>query len=185
MILGVKKTISKGCGMQLCCTKKVLDYLKVQPEAVEFVDPLFSWHVNMFILCRKKALLLVNDLSRYPILLFGIKKADVRNFNELILNSISMQLTGAGFGQARVAEYISRSGNVSILKTHNRAVLSHCSQMAFLAGYEVEDLFFDELLQPVFSERAASLIYKIETGNGRDYYRPRDLMAEGLGLLVR
>ena len=60
--------------MQICCTKKLLDYIGVAPDCVEAVDSFYSWHANLLTIYRRKALLIVNDKTRYAILLLGIKK---------------------------------------------------------------------------------------------------------------
>ncbi len=34
--------------MQICCTKKLLESISVTPEEHFNIDPLFSWHADVF-----------------------------------------------------------------------------------------------------------------------------------------
>ena len=63
--------------MIINCTKKLCDELKINPQKVEIVDPLFSWHANIIRVNRKKTVVLVNDSNRYTIVLYRITSYNV------------------------------------------------------------------------------------------------------------
>jgi len=71
--------------MLICCTKKLLIELKVEPELVEEENSLFSWHTNIIVVNRKKVVVLVNDHNRYAVVLYGLKAKDFKRFNEIAL----------------------------------------------------------------------------------------------------
>ena len=68
--------------MQIRCTKKLLDTLKVVPEEMTEEDALFSWHANLLMINRRKVVVLMNDFSRYTVVLYGLKAKEFKNFNE-------------------------------------------------------------------------------------------------------
>lgn len=69
--------------MQIQCTKKLLDELKIKAEPRTEENSLSSWHGNLLKLGRKKVLVLMNDVSRYAVVLFGLKAKDLKNIASL------------------------------------------------------------------------------------------------------
>ena len=62
----------EGSGMELACTKKVLDYLGIKAEKVSAdIDPLFGWTANLIMINRRKTLVAVHTASRAVFVLHG------------------------------------------------------------------------------------------------------------------
>ncbi|TCP28733.1 hypothetical protein EV207_11645 [Scopulibacillus darangshiensis] len=75
------------------CTKKLRDELKIQPlKEVESNDPLYSWHADLFLVNRKKCVLVLNNKTRYNFVLYGLKKPDLKNLDEIIIKNIAENL---------------------------------------------------------------------------------------------
>jgi len=64
--------------MLIQCTKKLLDAIERKPVAYEEKNLLFSWHANLITLNRKKTVVLVNDKTRYAVVLYGLKAKDFK-----------------------------------------------------------------------------------------------------------
>jgi len=61
--------------MYIGITKAIQDKYKIKPQIVEGEIPdIFCWHAQKFILHRKTGLLIMNNKTRYSVVLFGIKK---------------------------------------------------------------------------------------------------------------
>jgi len=59
----------------LHCTRKLLLALgEPLTKDLPDLDPLDSWHANLFHWERRKCVMLVNDRTLFPVLLFGVKK---------------------------------------------------------------------------------------------------------------
>ncbi len=74
--------------MIINCTKKLQDELGIKPSLVEIENPLFSWHANIVRVNRRKTVVLVNDASRYNIILYGLKAKDFKNIENITLCGI-------------------------------------------------------------------------------------------------
>src|SRR5699024_8237482 len=76
--------------MLIQCTKKLLDQLKIKPQAPPEIEEekLFSWHANLLTINRRKAVVLVNDSNRYVIVLYGLLARNFKKLDELIFEAI-------------------------------------------------------------------------------------------------
>lgn len=71
--------------MQICCTKKLLESISVTPEEHFNIDPLFSWHADVFTIDRRKTVVLVNDKNRYAVILYDLRAKDFKNFGSIFV----------------------------------------------------------------------------------------------------
>lgn len=68
-------------------TKKLLDQLKLKPADLTVLpeeEALFCWHANLVMINRRKAVVLMQDTSRYIVVLWGMKQ---KEFQKLIIGS--------------------------------------------------------------------------------------------------
>ena len=70
--------------MYLQCTKKMLDKMNMErfkmlpaDDCDDGADGFYSWHVNLITLNRRKAIVCMNNLTRYPIVLYRPKTRDM------------------------------------------------------------------------------------------------------------
>lgn len=106
----------------LQCTKKLeselgmMDFVAV-PTAV---DPLFGWHAHLFLLNRRKCVLVMNNETRYNFVLHGLKKQDfldaggeidaqgLYNLNRFLNKFVMLKLPLAYSGETMLAALDSR-----------------------------------------------------------------------------
>lgn len=75
--------------MFIQCTKKLLAQMRYEPEHIDEPEqPLFSWHANLLTINRRKAVVLMNDASRYVIVLYGLKARDFSHLDTYIPEAI-------------------------------------------------------------------------------------------------
>lgn len=68
--------------MLIHCTKKLLDELKIAPSVTpDDCDPLFSWRAHIISVNRRKTVVLMCDLSRYVVVLYGLKAKDFKELS--------------------------------------------------------------------------------------------------------
>ena len=103
-------------------SKKALPLFNQLPEVADkkrarsFSDknPLFSWHANYFNVKRKKVLLLVNDLTYFPIVLIGIDAQTKKQLGKIIPAAIEEVFQTAGIPQTKIAEYLDLAGDIEV-----------------------------------------------------------------------
>ena len=112
--------------MLVSCTKKFSDALRISVfDAVPINrEPLYQWHANVFVYKRRKGVLLLNNKTRYPVVLYGLMAEHLQMFKNLLLFAIEVTFCAEGFSDFVVARYIRRSGEVSFCKNNDRGILS-------------------------------------------------------------
>ena len=145
--------------MIINCTKKLCEELKINPQKVEIVDPLFSWHANIIRVNRKKTIVLVNDSNRYTIVLYGLKAKHFKDISAHIINSIRETLIEDGIKLELVDRFIESSNEIIFSKTQNRTFIAHLNE-----GCKVADIYDTEysdsfITQPNVSKKIHHYIY--------------------------
>lgn len=125
--------------MNICCTKKLQEELAIKPSAPEAIDPLFSWHANLLRINRKKAVVLVNDASRYNIVLYGLKAKDFGRFSELIPRAIRETLLSEGVNPEIIEDYFSAADTLSFTKTNGAKPVGWLNKGCEAAGFYPEN----------------------------------------------
>ena len=110
--------------MLIQCTKKLLDELKIKPEASDGSEsPLFSWHANVITLDRRKTVVLMNDSNRYTIVLYGLKAKNFRDFDTVIRKAIHEMLQFEYVRPEIVERYMEHAAKIAYAPTKDRRVL--------------------------------------------------------------
>ncbi len=122
--------------MQIGLTKKLSDYARIKiAPADSSVDPLFSWSANLLTIHRKKTIVCMNDASRFAFILYGVKVADVKKLDQLIVNGIRRCMALEAIAPEIVERYLlDGSGDlatpeVSYTKTPNRKAVAALNQV--------------------------------------------------------
>ena len=98
--------------MYIQCTKKMLD--KLDSEKIRMVsadecddgaDGFYSWHVNYITINRRKVIVCMNNLTRYPIILYRPKAKDIAHLESRIKEGIRTAFLEEGVPQELVEEY--------------------------------------------------------------------------------
>lgn len=175
--------------MLIQCTKKLLDKLgitaeeainqeRLKKEQGENHDPLFSWHANLITIDRRKAMILVNDASKYPIVLYRPQAKDYKKLNDIIKAAIRTVLTEEGFREEIIESYMMECGTADFTRTGSKSALAAMNYVASMISYNTEYLKEDQLLQEYLSRFLGNFMVKIE---GK-YAYPKDYL---MGLLER
>jgi hypothetical protein len=119
--------------MNLKCTKKLLDILKIKnpnnfkiPNANEDVE---NWHCNILDYGKIYGVLLTNDKTLFSFYLFGFEKNDFKYFSEIIKQSIFKTMLNLGFEQKKFEVILESMENIKFSKTNDKKVLASMNQM--------------------------------------------------------
>jgi len=119
--------------MNLKCTKKLLDILKIKTDndfkILNENEDIENWHCNIIDFGKIYAVLLTNDKTLYSFYLFGLEKNDFKDFNEIIKQNIFKTMIGLGFEQKKFEVILESLENIKFSKTDNRGVLASMNQM--------------------------------------------------------
>lgn len=165
--------------MNICCTKKLQDELAIKPSAPEAIAPLFSWHATFLRINRKKAVVLVNDASRYNIVLYGLKAKDFGKLAELILQAIRETLLSEGVNPELIDDYLSAAGAPCFTKTGGAKPVAWLNK-----GCEAADIFSEQyadgvIVQTGIAKKANRHIF-MDMGN-QNHKHPHDVFYDLLG----
>ncbi|MDU3613775.1 MAG: hypothetical protein E7F90_15360 [Enterococcus avium] len=150
-------------------SKKALPLFNQLPEvgdkkrARSFSDknPLFSWHANYFNVKRKKVLLLVNDLTYFPIVLIGIDAQTKKQLGKIIPAAIEEVFQAAGIPQTKIVEYLELAGDIEVSAGYNRVITGIINNM--ITSMEYHGTFnLDILVDVKHSLYLADSSYKSE-----------------------
>ncbi|WP_339173297.1 hypothetical protein MKY51_14360 [Solibacillus sp. FSL R5-0691] len=117
--------------MIIQCTKKVLDTLNVDASQLvspdgfdQYPESLFGWHANIVTIYRRKVLVLMNNETRFPVVINRLLKKDLANLEELIHEAIRVALRMEGVSNAVIETYLASSKGLSFSKTANRSMVA-------------------------------------------------------------
>jgi hypothetical protein len=110
----------------ISCTKKLfeLSHFPERPVPEVGYNPLYSWHAHIFRTDRKNCILMMNDLSRYQLVWYGVKKEHYVNFDSLFPELIQTNFRAENIDESLIDRYMTGLGQLIFTKTHNRSVLA-------------------------------------------------------------
>ncbi len=172
--------------MLIQCTKSLLDKLGMQknelkpPEGFEqFPASLTAWHANLVNLNRRKAIVLMNNETRYPVVIYRPKPEDFTRIRELITEAIRTALRMEGVRNDIIETYMADSGEIEFSKTAGKSLVARMNnsvnEIAFMWEYLDENTLFQRYISIVAGRF-------IQTSPSGEHYYPAQKMLECLGL---
>lgn len=163
--------------MLIQCTKKLLDALKIKPEAVVEYDPLFSWHANLMTVNRRKVVVLVNDKNRYAVALYGLKAKDFKMLNEIILQAIRKTLQAEGIDEEIIEKFVNHSPDVIFTKTKDRTSVARMNKSCDNVYFYGENADTESIFNSEWNVRMSRFL----VGDGKNsYFHPNEEMYKDL-----
>ena len=126
--------------MLIECTKKLADAMKIKLSALEPIkrESFYEWHANLFMFDRRKGVILMNNKTRYPIVLYGLKAEHFKRFDQLVISAIEETFIAEGLPANKVKSYIAKCGEVIYTRTHDRSILSQINEFHLHISWEIE-----------------------------------------------
>ncbi|GGE27806.1 hypothetical protein GCM10011391_02870 [Pullulanibacillus camelliae] len=153
--------------MLIQCSKKLLDQLKIKPQVQNVAEPFFSWHANLMMVNRRKTIVLVNDLHRYVIVLYGLKAKDFKNLPSLITSAIRETYQQEGIKEELVEKYLKQAPQFFFSKTKDRTSVARMNKACETVGFFDYEVAIDpSLINVTLSRRASQNMY----GAGKNSY---------------
>lgn len=127
--------------MYLQITKKINDKFKhiVREDKKEDSDEFFSWHADKFVYNRKTGLIIMNNLTRYIVILYDIKKKEIDNLLPLFITQLRVNMEIDHIEKKYIDSFIDDLKEITFSKTNNRSILSQLSDMQLILSYRLPD----------------------------------------------
>lgn len=103
-------------------------------------NQLFCWHSNIFKLGRKKCVIVMNNVTRYCFILYGLVKKDFTNFDEVVKENIVTNLLANEFDVEKIDLYMDQLGEVHYTATSDRSIISQMNDMIYSAEHIIDHL---------------------------------------------
>lgn len=168
--------------MYIQCTKKMLDKMDLQKiKLIPAADDdgaggFYSWHVNYITINRRKAIVCMNNLTRYPIILYRPKAKDIARLDERLREGIRAAFTEEGIPAEVTEEYLKNCGKAEYSKTAGRSLVANLSKLCQTVEYYAELLDEDSVIQSRISLALGRYMVKI----GNEYKYPSEELLRGL-----
>jgi uncharacterized protein DUF6933 len=106
-------------------TKKLIDQIKLKKvnSIVSYSPSIFTWHAGFNFINHRKCILFMNDLTRFSVFLYGVKKKELDNLEQVFINSLQETLESENFNKAEISQIMQENQKIEITKTNNRSVL--------------------------------------------------------------
>lgn len=158
--------------MLIHCTKKLLDELKIAPSASsENIDPLFSWRAHIITINRRKTVVLMCDLNRYVVVLYGLKAKDFKEIDKRITVAIRNTLLKAQVNPDVIERYLADADQLVFAKNSDRTQTARLNKACEAVQFFDNDL--EEGCSDTIGVKASN--YLVGDGNG-DYFYPNEKM---------
>ena len=127
--------------MLLSCTKKLADALKIKVFEVVPIrrNPLFEWHANLFVYQRRKGVIVMNNLTRYCVVLYGLKAEHFKKIDELVLSAIEQTFRAEGFSDEVISNFVRTSARVIYAKSSDRSILGQLVDVQYHLEWRLDE----------------------------------------------
>ena len=115
------------------CTKKLGDYLKknLTEKPSETQDLFYSWHAHLFVIMRKKYIIVMNSKTRYLFVLGPVVAKDIKKLDEMIYSGIQENLEADGINSNFIEQYIQQLDGIEYMKTSERPIIGQMNDSIY------------------------------------------------------
>lgn len=150
--------------MEIRATEKLRVQLKINELKSMDENLFFCWHAKPIIINNHHCILFVNDLTRYPILLYNITdQLTLNQVENLFYEALRICWKREGFQEEVIENYISKASSFHYSKAVNKSVLNAMNQAQWLGENIDFDIIEDSIFQPSFSLEGS--IFKLTWNN--------------------
>lgn len=167
--------------MHISLTKKVIDFIEVVDLVESSEDDFFSWHANYFIHNRKNLFVITNDLTRFSIVLYGVKKKELLDFLPLMKEAIFVTMAREEYEPMYILKYLEGScDKVSFGRSKNRKLVANNNRASIDLSYIVESGIDSNLIHEGLAHKLNST--PVNSSKTSTCYYPNKKMKEYLEL---
>ena len=122
--------------MTIQATKKLQDFLGINTSELPSKEEYFnSWHGNIFMIGRKKCLLVTHNESLYSIFLYGITKKEIQTLAPRLKKQLTELLRRDEFTLPQIVKMCDSMESITYTKTSDRSVTGNMNDMIHMLKY--------------------------------------------------
>ena len=159
--------------MLIQCTKALLDKMGIgkdelqRPEGYEqYPAGFMAWHANLVNINRRKAIVLMNNATRYPVVIYRPRPKDFARIKDLIREGITTALRMEGVREDVVRKYLDDAGEIRFSKTASRSLVAKMNNAVNEVGFVQEYLDTDTRIQRYISIITGRFIQNLNAEEG-------------------
>lgn len=152
--------------MHFACTRKVVDKLDFELKECVY-DDRFAWIVNEIQIGHRKAIVFVHEKTALSLIVYGSKKKDFKNLDELLERALHNYLIEFGVDEHVILQYFDHDRANTYHALRNRkhvAVLNHIGNT-----YKIRSLYYDLELDPNYLIRSMNEFYSVDRRPFNDF----------------
>ncbi|WP_295093962.1 plasmid pRiA4b ORF-3 family protein [uncultured Catenibacterium sp.] len=169
--------------MYIQCTKALLDKLKIEKSELlpvesceEGAEGFYSWHAHFITINRRKAIVCMNNLTRYTIVLYRPKAKDMMELESRIKEGIRTAFCEEGISEVVINEYIETCGVAEYSKTAGRSMVAYLNKICEVVQWYADLLDEDTVIQKRISMSLGKYFVKFDG----DYDHPTERLFRAL-----
>lgn len=115
------------------CTKKLADYLKkdISKKSNEGLDMFYSLHARLFVIQRKKYIVVMNSVTRYNFVLGPVMAKDLKSLDSMIIDGIRENLEADRVSDELIELYGKEMDGIEYMKTSDRSIVGQLNDVIF------------------------------------------------------
>lgn len=157
--------------MEIGCTKTLRTKLRITAQAPSESNEVFCWSANLLTIKRRQVVVVVNNSSRFSMVLYGLKAKDFARLPALILEEMRVSLAKQGLNLQAIEQYMRSAGPVSLTPTNSARAVARMNKVCELVKFYEYCLGND--MQHKLIQR---LNYDLISINKKDYAYPAELL---------
>lgn len=176
--------------MQIALTKKLADGLKLKLQpAMEEIDPLFKWTANWIATWDNRRaedmLVLVNNANRFAVIVYQVKRTDLKNIEAIIQNAITNTFATMNIHPDVIEAYMKQAGKIQFIKNSDRKATAWVNKTGQEGSFHVSheyngiDNMYDDTIGAIISNIPVNY-----SKNFKDSYFPNEEMIRALSELT-
>jgi len=122
--------------MTIQATKKLQDFLGIRETEIPSAEnPIHLWHGNIFMIGRKKCLLLTHNESYYSVFVYGVTKKEMKHLPLIVEKYLQELLIRDDFTRSQILKMIEIIKPLSFAKISDRKVQGVMNDMVHMLKY--------------------------------------------------
>lgn len=173
--------------MLIQCTKTLLDKIGVKSSDLastegfeELPISFMAWHANFVSINRRKAIILMNNATRYTVMIYRPNTKDFTKIKENIREAVEEALRMEGIKKEVIDSYFSKSGEITFAKTGSRSMLGKLNNTVLQVEFMLDEIDENKKFQ-----KSISLITgrDIQSEGNNSIYYPYEKLSECLRMV--
>lgn len=141
--------------------------IEIITDAQKYANDFYAWHVHLITINRRKAVVCMNNLTRYTIVLFRPKTRDYAQLGARIRKGIRAAFSEEGIRQEIIDAYLDKCGEDVFSKSAGRSVVSGLNKMCTVVQNYSSIFCENTLIQSRISLKLGN--YLVKYGSAYDW----------------